>query len=324
MTIQFKKAVKTEAKLRLALAGIAGSGKTYTALSLATLLADGKPVAVIDTERGSASKYADLFAFDVIELDTFHPDRYIEAIQAAVTAGYEVIVIDSLTHAWNGVGGLLELHEQIVKRQKTPNSYTAWSDVTPIQNRLINTITGANIHIIATMRSKQEYVQTKNERGGTEIRKAGMGAVQRDGMEYEFDVFAEMDIDHNMLVQKSRCPELEGKNYHKPGQQAADILKAWLSGAPKASVTVAASEPVPQPQGTPRPPAAPTQLAPRTAPQEGVVPVGKMRYALKAVYPNVDAQDDFLKEHGIDPTLKEYSAANYQHVVDALKAQAQS
>src|SRR5260221_428110 len=88
----FQRAVKRESKLRLALAGPAGSGKTYTALTLATALADGRPVAVVDTERGSASKYADIFEFDVLELDSFHPDRYIEAIHDAVAAGYSVVV----------------------------------------------------------------------------------------------------------------------------------------------------------------------------------------------------------------------------------------
>lgn len=266
MTIQFKKAIKTEAKLRLALAGLAGSGKTYTALTLATLLAEGKPIAVIDTERGSASKYADLFAFDTVNLDNFHPDHYIEAINTAVSGGYAVIVIDSLSHAWNGVGGLLELHEQVVKRQKTPNSYTAWADITPIQNRLINAITGANIHVIATMRSKQDYVQTKNERGSTEIRKAGMGAIQRDGMEYEFDVFGEMDMDHHLLVQKSRCPAMEGQNFHKPGQQVADILREWLSGAPKEVVAQVVPEMTPAQRTAPPQTAQERPTLPRPTP----------------------------------------------------------
>src|SRR5437879_6557046 len=105
----FQRAVKHEAKIRLALAGPSGSGKTYTALTLATALADGGNVAVIDTERGSASKYSDLFSFDVQELDTYHPDKFTQGIKEAQEAGYAVLVIDSLSHAWNGTGGLLEL-----------------------------------------------------------------------------------------------------------------------------------------------------------------------------------------------------------------------
>ncbi len=228
----FAKAVKHDAKLRLAIAGPSGSGKTYSALAIATGL--GGPIAFVDTEHGSASKYADLFAFDVLELHApYHPDKYIDAIQSAAQGGYKVIVLDSMSHAWNGEGGLLELVEQATKRQKTPNSYTAWGDVTPIQNRLIEAIVSANIHIIATMRSKQEYVQEKDERTGRNvIRKVGMAPIQRDGFEYEFDIFLDMDTENNAAVSKTRCPELTGKVYAKPGAQVAKIIKAWLGGAP--------------------------------------------------------------------------------------------
>ena len=129
----FKQAVKHESKLRLAIAGPSGSGKTYTALAMAAAL--GGPVAVVDTEHGSASKYADLFAFDVLEMEApFHPDRFIQAIREAAAAGYKTIILDSLSHAWNGQGGLLELVEDAQKRMKNANSFAAWRDVTPIQN----------------------------------------------------------------------------------------------------------------------------------------------------------------------------------------------
>jgi hypothetical protein len=226
----FKKATKTESKLRLAIAGPSGSGKTYSALAIATGL--GGPIAFVDTEHGSASKYADLFEFDVLELVApYHPDKYIEAIKGAASAGYKVIILDSMTHAWNGAGGILELVEQATKRQKTPNSYTAWADVTPIQNRLIEAIVSTNIHIIATMRSKQDYVQERNDKGYTTIRKVGMAPIQRDGFEYEFDVFFDMDTDNNAIVSKTRCPELTGKVIAKPGAQVAKTLTEWLHGA---------------------------------------------------------------------------------------------
>ena len=153
----FTRAVKTDSKLRLALAGPPGSGKTFTALSLAYALADGQGVALIDTEHGSASKYADLFPpFDCVNLDTFHPDLYVEAIKAAERAGYVVLLIDSLSHAWNGKGGLLELVDGIARRSKSGNTYVAWGEATPIQNRLIDTLLAAKLHIIATMRRKME------------------------------------------------------------------------------------------------------------------------------------------------------------------------
>src|SRR5215469_3962007 len=160
----FTRAEKTNSKLRLALAGPPGSGKTFTALSLAHALADGQSVALIDTEHGSASKYADLFPpFDCVNLETFHPDVYVEAIHAAERAGYAVLIIDSLSHAWNGKGGVLELVDAAAKRSKSGNTYAAWAEATPIHTRLIETIIRANVHIIATMRSKMEYAQEKDE-----------------------------------------------------------------------------------------------------------------------------------------------------------------
>jgi len=240
----FKRAVKHEAKLRLAIAGPSGSGKTYTALRLATTLSNGKPIALLDTEHGSASKYADLFAFDVLELEPpYHPDRYVKAIEAATEAGYGVVILDSLTHAWNGEGGLLDVVDQIAKRMKTSNSFAAWKDATPVQNRLIEALLSANVHIIGTMRSKQDYVIEKDDKGRSTVRKLGMAPIQRDGFEYEFDVFLDMDIDNNAIVAKTRCPELTGRVFNKPGEDMANILVEWLGGEPVVMVKKAGSEP---------------------------------------------------------------------------------
>lgn len=228
----FKKAVKAEAKLRMAIAGPSGSGKTYTALAIAVSLAAGKPVALVDTEHGSASKYADLFAFDVLELHPpFHPDRFVEAITDAAKGGYGVIVLDSLTHAWSGSGGLLEIVDQIAARMRAPNSFAAWKDATPIQNRLVDAIIAADLHVIATLRSKQEYVVQQDERGKQTPRKVGMAPQQREGFEYEFDIFGEMDQDNTMVVTKSRCPALSSAVIKKPGADVAQIIAAWLHGA---------------------------------------------------------------------------------------------
>jgi len=225
----FKKATRQQAKLRLSIAGPSGSGKTYSALAIGTHL--GK-VAVLDTEHGSASKYADdPFEFDVLELEApFHPDRYIKAIEAAAEAGYDVVIVDSLSHAWNGPGGLLEIVDQIAARMKTSNSFAAWKDATPIHNRLIEALISVPIHIIATMRSKQDYVIEEDSRGKKVPRKLGLAPIQRDGMEYEFDVFAEMDMQNRMLIQKTRCSALSGGVFEKPGKDVADILSNWLSG----------------------------------------------------------------------------------------------
>jgi nucleoside-triphosphatase THEP1 len=234
----FVKAVKFDSKLRMSIAGPSGSGKTWTSLTLATALANGGNVAVVDTERKSASKYADSFAFDVMELDTYHPQQFIDAIHEAEAAGYAVLVIDSLSHAWNGTGGLLEVVDAIAKRKNTTNTFIAWKDATPIQNALIDAITRSSLHIICTMRAKQEYaVETVN--GKATPKKIGMAPIQRDGMEYEFDVAADMDIDNNLIIQKSRCPALSGQVIAKPDSQVADVLKSWLSGVPVAMPTPA-------------------------------------------------------------------------------------
>jgi hypothetical protein len=223
----FSTASKKQSRLRLALVGPSGSGKTYTALTLATNL--GHKVAVIDTERGSASKYADLFKFDVLELDTFSPDTYVEAIHAAERAGYDVLVIDSLSHAWMGKDGALEQVDRVAKRNQSGNNFMAWRDVTPMHNALVDAMLQSNCHIIGTMRAKTEYVIEENEKGKKVPRKIGMAPVQRDGLEYEFDVVADMDIDNNLIVTKTRCPALAGQAIRKPGKPLADTLKAWLT-----------------------------------------------------------------------------------------------
>jgi hypothetical protein len=240
----FKKATKQQAKLRAALIGISGSGKTYTALQIATGLSD--KIGVIDTERGSASKYADEFSFDVLELTSYSPQNYIDAIHEAEAAGFEVLVIDSLSHAWMGKDGALELVDKVAKRTQSSNTFGAWREVTPLHNALVDAILGARLHVIVTMRAKTEYVQEKDERTGkTTIRKVGLAPVQRDGLEYEFDVVGDMDADNNLIVSKTRCKPLRGGVYHQPGAEFASILKDWLTdGAPDDRITNATREAV--------------------------------------------------------------------------------
>lgn len=229
----FQRATKRQAKLRMALIGPSGSGKTMSALKIATQL--GGKVALTDTERGSASKYADKFEFDVLELENFHPQRYIEAIHEAEEAGYDVLIIDSLSHAWSGKDGALELVDKAAKRNQSGNSFGAWREVTPLHNALVDAILGAKLHVIVTMRSKMEYVQEKDDKGRTVVRKVGLQPVQRDGMEYEFDVIGDMTIDHDLIVGKTRCESLDGQTYRNAGKEVAVILKAWLTdGAPAA------------------------------------------------------------------------------------------
>ncbi len=246
MAIQFRKATKEQSRLRLSIAGPAGSGKTFTALKVATELSAilGGTIAVIDTERGSASKYSDLFEFDVLNLDEFHPEKYIEAMKAAEKAGYNFLIIDSTTHEWNGKGGILELHESAVQKSRSKNSYTAWAEVTPLHQKFVDAILNSKCHIIASVRSKSDYVQDKNESGKTEIRKVGMASIQREGMDYEYDVMIEMDLNHNGVIMKTRCNALDGKLFKRPGSEFAGILAAWLSDG---------AEPAPEKKPEPAP-----------------------------------------------------------------------
>lgn len=236
MNNMFRKAVKEEAKLLMAVSGPSGAGKTYTALRFATELAGpGGRIAVVDTEHGSASKYADLFSFDTLHMEPpYHPARFAEAARAAKAAGYDVLVIDSLSHAWAGSGGALEMVDEEAKKIKG-NSYMAWGAVTPVHRNMVDTIVSVGgpdgMHVIVTMRSKTEYVLEQDARGKTVPRKVGMAPIQRDGTEYEFDVWIEMTIDNDGIVQKTRCPELTGRVFSKPGEEVTDILKEWLKGA---------------------------------------------------------------------------------------------
>lgn len=229
MNFQFQKAVKSDAKLRFLLEGPSGAGKTYTALRIATGL--GGTIAVIDTERGSASKYADEFEFDVLELPSFSPETYMDAITAAEKAGYDIIIIDSLSHAWVGKDGALEMADKEAARSRSGNSFTAWKNVTPVWQRLLDRLISVNAHLIGTMRSKTEYV-IEQVSGKNTPRKVGMAPVFRDGGEYEFDVVGEMDIEHRMVVTKTRCRLLDNAVIDKPGTDVADTLKAWLHGEP--------------------------------------------------------------------------------------------
>jgi hypothetical protein len=225
--MEFIKATKRKSKLRLAIDGPSGSGKTYTALTAAKTL--GGKIAVIDTERGSASLYSDKFNFDVLELHTFSPALYIDAIETAEKAGYDVIVIDSLSHAWEGEGGALDMVDQAAKRSQSNNTYTAWKDVTPLQRKLVDAMLQSPAHIIATMRSKTEYILETNDKGRQVPKKIGMAPIQRQGMEYEFTLVCDMDLDHNCIVSKSRCEAVADKVVNKPDAKFFDILVNWLN-----------------------------------------------------------------------------------------------
>lgn len=230
----FKKAERKSAKLRAALCGTSGSGKTYSALLLARGLAgESGKIAVIDTERGSASLYADVTDFDVAELaPPYSPARY-RALITAAAQSYDVLVIDSLSHAWSAEGGVLDMHDKATMSNKGGNSYTAWRDVTPQHNQLVDAILSCPCHVITTMRSKTAYELQDNGNGKKTPVKIGLAPIQRDGMEYEFTLVLDVSVsNHIASSSKDRTRLWDGRNDRITLAHGAE-LREWLeSGAP--------------------------------------------------------------------------------------------
>lgn len=252
----FQKAVKEQSKLRLALCSLAGYGKTYSSLAIATSIAammrelqqgDGR-VCLIDTEHGSASKYGRRFDFDTDVLESYSPLAYVDKIHEAERAGYDIIIVDSLSQAWYGKGGALEQKDNAAARGG--NSWTAWREITPKHNELVETMLGCHGHLIATLRVKMEYVQN-TVNGKTTIEKVGLAAIQREGMEYEFDLVGDLDQTHSLRITKTRFDGVIdiGDLFEKPGQNVARKIYGWLmDGA--APVARPAAAPVVQPTET--------------------------------------------------------------------------
>lgn len=226
--MQFTKAIRKKAKLRLALTGPSGSGKTYGALMISKGL--GGKIAVIDSEHGSASLYAHLCDFDTLELQPpYSPERYIAAIKTAEQAGYDVIVIDSTTHEWSGSGGCLEINEHTAQAKFRGNTWSAWNDTTPRHRAFIDAMLQSSAHIIATGRSKTETAQTE-EGGRKKVVKLGMKTEQRDGFEYEFTVVLDLvHAGHYATASKDRTGLFSGDP--KPiSESTGATIQAWLDG----------------------------------------------------------------------------------------------
>lgn len=221
-------AVRKGQKARVALAGPSGSGKTYTALTLARSF--GEKVLVLDTERGSSALYSDDFAFDVVEwVPPFDP-RELAQVIAEQAGAYDVLIIDSLSHFWEGEGGTRDIVDAAAARSRG-NSFAGWKEGTPAQDRMVQAIVSSPGHVICTMRAKTDYVL--EERNGKQVpRKVGMAPIQRAGIDYEFTLTAELDHSHAVVIDKSRCRSLADRVF-KPGDAKAlgDELAGWLSAA---------------------------------------------------------------------------------------------
>ena len=225
----FKKAHRQQSKLKLALIGPSGSGKTFSSLLVAKGL--GGSIALIDTERGSGNLYSDIADYDIAELEPpFSPEKYVQAIQQAEQAGYSTIIIDSLSHAWAGPGGILEFVDKASQNQK--NNFAAWREASPKHNALVDALVQSPAHIIGTMRSKTQWEVQKDEKSGkTKPVKIGLAPVQREGLEYEFTAVLEISVDgHVASASKDRTSLFDGQ-YFVPRKETGQTLANWLQGA---------------------------------------------------------------------------------------------
>jgi hypothetical protein len=223
--MKLESANRKQAKIKMGIMGIAGGGKTMSALLIAFgITQDWNKIAVIDSENQSSHLYAHLGSYKVLNLEPpFTPERYIQAIEVCEKAGIEVIILDSISHEWEGRGGILDIHSNMAG-----NSFTNWSKLTPRHNSFVEKMLQSNCHIIATIRSKQDYVL--NEKNGKQIpEKVGLKGVTREGMDYEFTLVLEVDIKHNAIASKDRTGIFVGKPEFRVTFDTGRIISEWCN-----------------------------------------------------------------------------------------------
>jgi len=221
--MQLRKATRKKAKIRLGLSAVSGGGKTYSAILIAQgLCGDLSKVAIIDTENGSADLYAHLGPFNVLPLTApFTPERYIEAIRTCEKSGMEVIIIDSISHEWDGKGGCLEIVESL------GGKYQDWAKVTPRHQAFLEAILHSPSHVITTVRRKQDYEMIKDNNGKVKVEKAGLKEVTREGFEYELTINLELDMKHNATASKDRTNLFMGKPAFVPSEATGALIAEW-------------------------------------------------------------------------------------------------
>ncbi|NWK64460.1 MAG: AAA family ATPase [Sediminibacterium sp. Gen4] len=227
--MQLQQASRKNAKIKMAIQGASGSGKTYSALSLAYgLCGDWTKIAVIDTENHSSELYAHLGNYQVLHVEApFSPERYIEAIQVCEKADIEVIIIDSISHEWEGIGGILATHSNM-----TGNSYTNWSKLTPRHNAFVQHMLQSPLHIIGTIRAKQEYILS--EKNGKQVpEKVGMKGVTREGMDYEFTLVFNLDMRNQATATKDRTSVFTGQPEFRITQETGKKILQWCNEGEK-------------------------------------------------------------------------------------------
>lgn len=218
-----RKATRKKAKIRLGLSAVSGGGKTYSALQIAKgLCGDWDKVAIIDSENGSADLYAHLGDYNVLPISApFTPERYIESIKACEKAGMEVIIIDSISHEWNGKGGCLEIVESL------GGKYQDWARVTPRHQAFLDAITQSSCHVITTVRRKQDYEMSKDNNGKTKVEKKGLAEVTREGFEYELTINLDLELNHYATASKDRTGLFMGKPGFIPDEKTGELIAEW-------------------------------------------------------------------------------------------------
>jgi len=229
----FQKAERKKAKLRLSIDGPSGSGKTHSALLVAGGLAPEGKIFLIDTERDSATletgKPGVPEFYHAPLSPPFTPARYREYIEAAADEGADVIIVDSLSHAWSGSGGVLDMHDNATRAQRGGNSWAAWREVTPEHNALVDAILQAPCHIVCTMRTKTAWEVVETSNGKKAPQKIGLKPEQREGMEYEFTLVLDLALEgHIATASKDRTSLFDGKHF-VPGVATGEELAEWLN-----------------------------------------------------------------------------------------------
>lgn len=244
MTLTIRKAERKQAKARVAFIGPSGTGKTYSSILFARGLAgpDGK-ILLVDTEHHSGELYSHLTDYDYAEIEPpYETEKYIKAIRLAEENGYDVLILDSISHAWAGQGGLLEQQDKAASRGT--NRFSAWGEITPKHQKFVETILSSKVHIVATMRAKTAYALVPDASGKTKPEKLGLAPVQRDGIDYEFTLVFDIDRSHSAQASKDRTGLFDMKIF-RPSEVEGAELRAWLedASAPLPTPTKTISQP---------------------------------------------------------------------------------
>jgi hypothetical protein len=316
MTFQIRKAERKQSKLRIGLSGPAGSGKTYSALLIARGLVDSwEQVGLIDTENGRGDLYSDLGPYNIIRLEApFTPERYIEALDVMEKAGMLAIVIDSISHEWEGKGGCLEINDQIANHKFKGNTWSAWSETTPRHRNFIEKIISMRTHVISTVRNKVDSVME-----GNKVKKVGTKDLTRDGFDYEMTVFFNIDHgSHTALATKDNTRIFEKVDPFVITQKTGELLRAWNQSGNEGEV--ARSEIVEPPKPAPAAPvqasAAPVAVQKPVTPPQDLLKV-KLMNMCKSRVPALSTKEEYEEAVSVWTKL-ELKEENYQMIVDEL------